>query len=568
MTITTRVTIMIKIIVFTALISTVFASICHAENVEYLGSPQANIAKLLKERKCIGCNFKQADLSSLDLSGVNLTSSNLQITKLKNTNMSNAILKGVDFNGSTMYSTDFSGADMSDALLFNVNPKAKHARARNYKVKFNGAILSGAQILKSNLNGSNFTDANMNNVRMSGDFNNCIFSNANIQNSALGGSFDKSTFSNAKLNGSHIGGFISHANFNNADLSNTFIAGMYNYSSFDNATFVGSRIARSLKFINNSFKNTNFKGVDLRGIRLTRATLDGADFTGAKIGGKAYGLRLNKTDTSKAIGFGTSPPSTDYTKTPFSKYLCKDNYALLKIRNPNMNMLRTAEAAENSLQTAMSQIDSDYIETGQYSSIPSRAVKLLLGAAQKGNCKAREILRRRNDMLLDGDESVKLGYSSLRYLGNIKKFAKYKPYKVIPLRSLSAHYFSKFFIKGFHIGQSAKEARTLDLGKCSSYANNKNLIKCSLKHKVAAEIFLIRFRNNEVAYIKYNKYFNGNKQQQQSEIDTETARVKSAFGNKKKSLRCNSYGCMINNDGISFTYSINVRKGNYSYTIK
>ncbi|MCF6258101.1 MAG: pentapeptide repeat-containing protein [Gammaproteobacteria bacterium] len=431
------------------------------------------------------------------------------------------------------------------------------------------------EIFAMRLNGSNFNNADMNNIWTIGHFNNSTFVDASIQDSVLSGHFNKALFSNAKLNGTKVSGLIIKANFKNADFGNAYVDGTFNYCNFDNVNFSGAIINRGTKFSSSSFKNANLKGVDLRTIRLEYAVLDGADFTGSKIGGKAYGLRLSKADTSKVIGFGTSPPPTDYNKLPFSKYSCKNEYETLKIINPSMKMISVVKAAEKSLKIAMSHIRDDYIEVGRYSSIPISSVRLLLDSAQKGNCKSREILRRRNDMLMDGDESVKMGYSILPNFKYQKPIVNNRAYKKTPLRSLSKHYFSKFLIKGLHIGQAEKKARTivLGLGKCVqnvglAYINNENQLKCLFRNKVTSEFFNIYFKNSEVVYLSYGKTYADKTQLKKSELDVEMAKIKAAFGTEGRAFRCTSVGCMIKNDGISLNYFIDVRRGSYSYKVK
>lgn len=75
------------------------------------------VRNLLRDKACVGCDLRQANLSGLDLSDVNLKAANLEGANLKGAQLSNAIL--TDAN---LQNADLTDADLGCTTVnFNLN---------------------------------------------------------------------------------------------------------------------------------------------------------------------------------------------------------------------------------------------------------------------------------------------------------------------------------------------------------------------------------------------------------------------------------------------------------------
>ena len=141
-----------------------------------------DMAKLINDRACAGCDLAGANLYSYDLQGADLSSanlaeaafqgSNLGFATLTNANLEQANLALVKLNGAdlkgaklgkaNLYGADLAGADLAGADLSNANLEGANLR---------GAILEGANLQKANLlrarmAGATLTDAKFDGARM------------------------------------------------------------------------------------------------------------------------------------------------------------------------------------------------------------------------------------------------------------------------------------------------------------------------------------------------------------------------------------------------------------------
>lgn len=584
----------ILIIIITAIPTSLYAA-----ETQYLGNAEENIAKLLKERKCIGCNFKQADLSNKDLSGVDITSSNLQFTIINNANLSKAILKNVDFFGAKISASNFSGSDLTGALLYRVNGSKGLP-----KINFSHAILDDAVIFETNLSGSDFSGAKLRNILAGiyngykviskNDFSSCNFSNADMQDAIIGGNMDNAKFTNAKLNevmigggfnktdfsgsvmrGSLIGlnGIFTNAIFKNADLSYAYIFASFINGNFDNANFSGATFLRGKTFNHASFKSAIFRGVDLRTVTFKNVIVDGADFTGANVGGNLYGLHLHKTNVSKAIAYGSSPALIDYTKLPIKNYTCENGYRGLVTSGVESAVSgKTIELAEKAYNAALSLDKTDSINTGNYTLINKISLDNLQKAADIGHCVANEILSRRANMVMSGEDR-KIRASLPHYYKFRHKVKYYKGYNTIPFKPLSGHVFSKFLIAGIHMGQPIIETKNIlrkmgcDISMQVYNLKTAEELICNLNQTWGQEKYYLLFKNDELAYIKYQKIYNDKTKFTESEITTEMDRIKAAYANGAKEFRCTSTSCSTKMDDINFFFATSKRQGKYSYEI-
>lgn len=101
---------------FVKLLLLLFFSISSVAQAQSL---EQNISQLLTTKSCVKCDFRNADLSYLDLSGVNieaanLTGANLSHTNFRGANLSSTILLKVDLVDTKLAGANLKNADLSD----------------------------------------------------------------------------------------------------------------------------------------------------------------------------------------------------------------------------------------------------------------------------------------------------------------------------------------------------------------------------------------------------------------------------------------------------------------------
>ncbi len=242
-------------------------------------------------------NFSDANLSGLDLSGIDVSYANF----------SNANLEGVNFSGATCNGSNFSNANLVRANLnevvgfsacfknANLN-KAILTEADFYNADFTGANLHAAHLERANLaeatlesvaaRNAQFSDANLNKVdALKGDFCHAVFDRADLTEALLIHVVARNAqFSDANLSTvDALCGDFCHAVFDRADLTEAIFTqaeldkahllhAQMEDARFDGATF------QSAVLIGSSLRNA-----DLEGAKLELADLEGADLTGANL---------------------------------------------------------------------------------------------------------------------------------------------------------------------------------------------------------------------------------------------------------------------------------------------
>ena len=73
---------------------------------------QSSIERMIRNRRCPGCDFYRADLSRIDLTGVDLRGANLAYANLRQATLYQADLTGADLRG-----TVFDGAIWVDGTV-------------------------------------------------------------------------------------------------------------------------------------------------------------------------------------------------------------------------------------------------------------------------------------------------------------------------------------------------------------------------------------------------------------------------------------------------------------------
>jgi uncharacterized protein YjbI with pentapeptide repeats len=185
----------------------------------------------VKDKNLEGTIFTDAQLTHVNLEGIDFSGKDLTMTNFANSNLigsdfsDNVIIHGVDFGGAYLTNANFEGA--------NLQPKKYH------EILFeNAAYLAelsygelAQELLKSNTSRIISTEVRENDLRVS---------------------------------------FYLFNNFYDANLENT---------NFSNSNL------RNNSFVNANLYNANLSGADLRSANLTNADLDGANLTGVKLEG-------------------------------------------------------------------------------------------------------------------------------------------------------------------------------------------------------------------------------------------------------------------------------------------
>ena len=134
-----------------------------------------------------GVNLTGVDLSEADLNGVNLSNADLRYTNLRGANLS-----GADLNNANLRNADLRGADLRDANLWNVNLRnadLKYANLRginlrNYNLKY--ANLSNTNLMDADLGDADLKNADLRDTDLrcadlrNADLRDAILSNADL----------------------------------------------------------------------------------------------------------------------------------------------------------------------------------------------------------------------------------------------------------------------------------------------------------------------------------------------------------------------------------------------------
>jgi uncharacterized protein YjbI with pentapeptide repeats len=115
-------------------------------NLEFAILIRANL------RECVlrGANISRAGLSNADLTNADMTNAILQMINARRLKASGACLDGARLNGATLANADLSGASLINSELVGTNLRGANLREAN---------LSGAQLLRASFDGSDRTDA-------------------------------------------------------------------------------------------------------------------------------------------------------------------------------------------------------------------------------------------------------------------------------------------------------------------------------------------------------------------------------------------------------------------------
>lgn len=267
----------------------------------------ANLSQLnlqgidLRRANLTQVNFSNTDLREAKLGKANLNKASLLKTNLSNANLEKANLDYVIFSQAIINSQtvinrkyiqiyeivnnlasdrNFSGCDLSNSNLFRVNlTDADLSNTNLTNANLTGATLRGTYLYKADLNNANLMNA---------DLTNAYFSHANLAKAYLGGALCCGTyFKDADL---------SFANFKTTKFSNKTMIDFKWYSIWEivNCDAVKRNLSGA-DLSNANLQGVNFKEANLTAAKLQNTILCGAnltnsDLTGANICGANFTL--------------------------------------------------------------------------------------------------------------------------------------------------------------------------------------------------------------------------------------------------------------------------------------
>lgn len=235
-----------------------------------------------------GLDLKRANLAKADLSGANLEGAVLAYANLSEANLTGANLNNVDLGSANLRETHLENASIENANLKNANLFKTDLTGANMKgadlrkVNLEEVNLNGADLKEANLEGANFYDVKMNSANLeSANLSSTWLSNIDLINANL----DYVYFREASLNYVNLDG----ASLKNANLTSieTDIVSMTNANleeaALDNAYLTKTLNLATCNLKNASLKMANLSWTDLRGIELTNVCLEGANLENANL---------------------------------------------------------------------------------------------------------------------------------------------------------------------------------------------------------------------------------------------------------------------------------------------
>lgn len=213
-------------------------------------------------------NLQDADLSNIDLKGINLQNCflinvNFENCDLSNANLENAVLINANLKNANLFQANLKNADLSLANLRNAN--------------FKEANLTNAKLIKANIIGANLRTA--------------------ITLYAVGrfAIYDKQTklpddrfYLNSnnmlllKKNSDYRGQDLNNLDLESVNLSNCNLTLVdFSNSDLSNSNISDSDLRGSL-LTNVNLKNTNLENADIRGVNIKDANLDNTNLKGVK----------------------------------------------------------------------------------------------------------------------------------------------------------------------------------------------------------------------------------------------------------------------------------------------
>lgn len=226
-------------------------------------------------------DFSRQDLSGLDLSGADLAGTIFRNAILPGTRMGKCNLQGADFTRANLRRAELGESDLSEAVLTSADlDEANLSRARLVGTRLDGASLTHAVLRGSDLTGASAERAS--------------FHQADLVAAILKGV----RCAGADFSLTHIG----NARFDEADMTNASVEGAKGAGiSLRNATLTKLHAGKGA-----DFSQGNFSGANAVASTWEESTLTGADFQGAVLNRANFndaglkGANFNKSDLVRA----------------------------------------------------------------------------------------------------------------------------------------------------------------------------------------------------------------------------------------------------------------------------
>lgn len=234
-------------------------------NSMYLSNEQKK-SGFTKEQLYSTANYKNKDLTGVDLGFVDLSGGDFSLQNLTNANFGYANLTGANFSYATLTDVNFNSVNLTDANF----PSAKFTN-----MSFTGVNLTGADFFSATFTNADFTDT----VITGADFGNSkgftkeqLYSTASYKNKDLSGvtldvidlsgcDFSLQTLTNAYFRSANLtdadftSATLSNANFSSSNLTNV---------NFTNANLTGSNFSSS------NLADANFEGANLTNVNFSK----------------------------------------------------------------------------------------------------------------------------------------------------------------------------------------------------------------------------------------------------------------------------------------------------------
>jgi uncharacterized protein YjbI with pentapeptide repeats len=157
-----------------------------AQKAEFAASDRG---KLIKEKRCIGCNLNYQNFEKQELTGVVIPQSSLTGANFSSANLTLAIFRDTDLSGANLSKANLHQAALYGAKLIGTNlVGANLSNAKLVYAKLKGAWLRDANLTNADLKFAEFQQVDLSNANLTGaDLSNADLSYANLLKAKLDG---------------------------------------------------------------------------------------------------------------------------------------------------------------------------------------------------------------------------------------------------------------------------------------------------------------------------------------------------------------------------------------------
>jgi uncharacterized protein YjbI with pentapeptide repeats len=252
------------------------------EHIEIARAGSARIGQYRAAQPNIRFDVSGADLSGIDLSAADLSRANLAGTKFEGALLTNANLQEVALSGANLRNAKLAGANFANASLGNAD--FTDAEIDN-TTNFTRASLDQAKIDKGRFVLTQFTGASLTNLDLSGvDFSGRDLNGMNFGSSTL----TEANFTGAQMRGANLSSAkLQRARLTDCDLTGSDLMG----ADLGGAPLVRAKLTRA------TLNQANLSGTDISGCDFLEARIEQTSFEFARGAHKALHLLTTRMDT-------------------------------------------------------------------------------------------------------------------------------------------------------------------------------------------------------------------------------------------------------------------------------